>query len=184
GDEMTRTRYVEGMPAFTVYAYDFVGLDDMGDPLIKLADGSITKQPNVAEIKDMKYMGTYQPVWTGGVSNMFQYKGFAVSANVIYKLGHIMRRDALGFYSGRLINRSSTPFTTGNINSEFLDRWKQPGDEASTNIPSYVANSAISESRRDVNYYTDGDINVVSASYIKLRNISFIYNMPQSLISA
>ena len=106
-----------------------------------------------------------------------------------------MRRDVgpgmyLGStYSGRMILHGNilnsayqSGFTGGQLHPDFLNRWKQPGDETKTNVPSYVANQSESMSRRDVEYYRKADINVVSASFIKLRDITLSYNLPKALL--
>lgn len=179
GATMVSSQFVEGYSAFAIFAYRFAGLDNLGDPQIALADGTVSKGADVAGVNDVKFMGTYQPVWSGGVSNTFTYKNFSLTANAVLNLGHVMRRDANTFYTGRTSHRQ-LDFTTGNLHPEFLDRWKQPGDEARTNVPSYVSGPA-SDARRTIAYYTNGDINVVSASFIKMRDITLAYSLPASL---
>jgi hypothetical protein len=83
-----------------------------------------------------------------------------------------MRKIDSDFYSGRLFQ---------NIQNGFENRWKNPGDEDNTNIPSYVANSYENASRRYMPFYVYSDINVVSASYIKLRDLSLSYTLPKSV---
>ncbi len=177
--------YLEGFPAFGLFAYNFVGLDELGDPQIRLEDGSVTKTPNAAKAKDVLFKGTYQPIWSGGLANIFNYKRFTLSANAIFNLGHVMRKDVNTVYTNRLYHSNvlRDGLTTGNLHSDFARRWKQPGDELTTNIPSYVSNSSLSYSRRDIQYYTYSDINVVSASYIKLRDITLGYSLPASLMN-
>lgn len=188
GRQRAQESYVAGYPAFAVFAYQYAGLDNMGDPQIKLADGTVTKVPNVSKPEDVKFMGTYQPVWSGGLSNMFNYKNFGLSINTIFNLGHVMRKEDLSDrlpYTDRLThsNLSYDGFTTGNVNANFANRWKKAGDELLTNIPSYVANTSVSLTRRDVSYYELADINVVSASYLKLRDITLSYSLPKSLVN-
>lgn len=183
-------QYLTGYPAFAIFAYRYAGLDELGDPKISLADGSVTKIRSGALPEDIVYMGTYQPVWSGGFTNFFKYKAFSLTANAVFNLGHVMRRDVSGFYYPYASNRpvhgavvggsDNSGFVGGQINPEFLKRWKNPGDEATTNVPSYVANSSLSESRRDLSYYSRGDINVVSASFIKLRDITLSYSLPKA----
>ncbi|RZM15422.1 MAG: TonB-dependent receptor [Pedobacter sp.] len=175
-------QYVEGFPAFAVFAYDFAGLDALGDPRIALADGTVTKALNAAGVGDVKYMGTYQPVWSGGISNVFTYKQFSLSANAVLNLGHVIRRDVNRYFTGRLTHTTNT-FTTGNVHEDFASRWRQQGDELNTNIPSFVSNTALSDSRRNLNYYILGDDNVVSASYIKMRDITLAYSLPNLITS-
>ncbi|WP_185960630.1 SusC/RagA family TonB-linked outer membrane protein [Pedobacter westerhofensis] len=174
-------QYVAGYPAFAVFAYEYAGLDNLGDPQIRLADGTVTKSPNVALVDDARYAGTYQPVWSGGVTNVFSYKQFTLSVNAVLNLGNVMRRDVNNIYTGRL-SHNTLDFTGGNLNSEFASRWKQPGDEARTSIPSFVSNTSLSSSRRDASYYTLSDINVLDASFIKMRDITLAYSLPGSVI--
>jgi hypothetical protein len=169
-------QYVPGYSAFSLFAYRFAGLDNLGDPQIKLANGTVTKTPATYSANDLVYMGSTIPTMNGGFSNTFRYKSVSIAANMIYSLGAVMRRDVNTFYSGRLA--SSTGFG-GNINSDFANRWKVPGDEAKTDIPSYVAGFT---SRRNLSYYTLADINVVSASYVKLRDVTLSYNFSRKLL--
>nr|WP_121271990.1 SusC/RagA family TonB-linked outer membrane protein [Pedobacter schmidteae] len=183
-----RQQYVENYPAFTLFAYKFAGLDQLGDPQIELADGTITKTPNVGKVSDVVFMGTYQPVWSGGMANVFNYKSLSLSANAIFNLGHMMRKDVNKYYTGRLLHgnieslSTGSGFKGGNKHADFANRWKQPGDELLTNIPSYLANASLSTTRRDTEYYTYSDINVVSASYIKLRDVTLSYRLPALLV--
>lgn len=180
--DRTGQNYVAGYPAFALFAYEYAGLDNMGDPQIRLADGTVSKTPYVGKPEDVKFMGTYQPVWNGGLSNVFTYGGLSLSANIVYSLGHVMRKDVTDSFSGRIthVNEAGTGFgfKTGNLLADFADRWMNPGDEQRTNVPSYEVNSSDSQSRRDITYYSRADINVVSASYIKMRDITLSYSLP------
>lgn len=171
---------VIGYNTSALFAYRYAGLDNMGDPQIRLADGTITKMPGVGKVEDLVYMGTTQPPFNGGFTNTFRYLQFSLSANMIYNLGGVMRRNANDFFSGRLTG-SAASFSSGNVNAEFADRWKNPGDELTTDIPSYVASYT---DRRNEAYYTFADINVISSSYIKLRDVTLSYSLPPMLLKA
>jgi TonB-linked SusC/RagA family outer membrane protein len=170
---------VVGYPMSSMWAYRFAGLDNMGDPQIYLDNKTVSKQYNIAQVADLKYMGTKQPPVYGGITNMFGYKGFNLSLNMVYHMGALMRRPVNDMYTGRLADRPT--FSGGNTRTFFLDRWKKPGDEAFTNVPSYVAGWD-SYTRRNIDYYTMGDINVVSASYIKLRDVTFSYELQNKVL--
>lgn len=194
GIDQVRASYVTGFPAFALFAFKYAGLDAMGDPQVELNDKSITKLPNVTKPEDIVFMGTYQPVWSGGFSNTFRYKAFSLSANAIFNLGHVMRRDVgpnyflSGNYSGRLINHGNVLGQSDNsgvfaqLHPDFLDRWRNPGDELLTNVPAYVANQSESLTRRDVLYYRYADINILKASFIKMRDITLSYSLPKTLL--
>jgi len=178
--------FAEGYPAFALFAYDFAGLNNEGNPQIRLSDGTVTADYNAAQVQDVIYAGTYQPVWNGGLSNDFRYKGFGLNMNIAYSLGHVMRRDVNNFYTGRLDPGnvvSNGGLNAGNLNAEFANRWKQPGDENFTDIPAFISDLYTSYITRNTLYYINGDNNVVSASYIKLRDITLSYNLPKTLIS-
>ncbi|WP_158618143.1 SusC/RagA family TonB-linked outer membrane protein [Chitinophaga lutea] len=188
-------QYVTGFPAFSIFAYRYRGVDNLGDPLIELGDKTVTKQRNAAGLDDIVFMGTYQPVWSGGVTNTFHYRNFTLTANAVLNLGHVMRRDVRHSYffttpysgmvrHGNVVSTNfNTGFTGGQFHPIFLERWKQPGDEAHTDVPSYVPNAAVNNSRRDVNYFLYADRNVLSASYIKMRDITLSYALPRSILS-
>lgn len=173
------TTIVPGLPLQSLFAYRYAGLDGLGDPQIILHDGTITKKYNAAKADDLKYMGTLVPSFNGGLSNTFRFNGISLTANLVYSLGNVMRRDVNQFYNGRLTNDG---FRSGNIAPSFLERWKKPGDEALTDIPSYVAANKINATRRNTAYYTLADINVVSASYAKLRDITLSYTFSPGIL--
>lgn len=163
-----------------LFAYRYAGLDNTGSPQIKLADGTITKKRGVAKPDDLVYMGTTVPVYSGGLSNSFRYKALTLSANMIINLGNVMRRDVNTVYNSRITG--SAGMFNGNLNTYFLDRWKVAGDEGHTNIPAYLPVEPIGTNGRDLNYYMQSDINVVSASYIKLRDLTLSYALPAKIL--
>ncbi|MGF1923929.1 MAG: SusC/RagA family TonB-linked outer membrane protein [Bacteroidia bacterium] len=161
-----------GYPAYTLFAYQYAGLDNTGAPQVILADGSISRNRTITTPADIKYMGTTQPVYNGGLTNNFQYKNFTLSANMVYNMGHVMRRQRDLMFGGQLRR---------NVSVDFLNRWKNPGDEAFTDIPPYLTNAAANIAQVETSYFTQGDVNVVSASFVKLRDITLFYDVPQFL---
>ncbi|MBS1602371.1 MAG: SusC/RagA family TonB-linked outer membrane protein [Bacteroidetes bacterium] len=162
-----------GRPAFTVFAYNYAGLNASGDPQIKQATGKVTSAATASTSDDVLYMGSSQPSWTGGLSNTFLYKGFYLGINISYNMGHVLFRDANTFWSGVMYDNS--------MSSEFANRWKAPGDEARTNIPRYAGSNAI-DNNRLTDYYTHGNTNVFNASYAKIRDITLSYNLGKQII--
>jgi len=171
-----------GYSAFPIFAYDFVGLNNEGSPEIRLADGSTTSEQGAANFEDLLYMGSYQPKWSGGFTNSFSYKDLTLTANMIYNLGHVMFIDTPNetAYSGVPLEGVRNSFIHGNVHADFANRWQEPGDETNTNIPGYTPLS--NSLNRDIRYYKYGDINVTSASYVKLRDISLSYSLPNAVV--
>ncbi|MFC3196718.1 SusC/RagA family TonB-linked outer membrane protein [Parapedobacter deserti] len=169
---------VEGHQPFSLFAYRYAGLDGQGDPTIRLADGSTTKEPSVARIGDLVNAGSTTPLIRGGLSNFFRYRQFGLDVNIVYSFDFVLRRDVNTFYTDRA---TATNYSTGNLHQDFLNRWQQPGDEANTDIPAFDP-AADRTSRTDLNYYTAADINVVRGDYIKLRDITLTYDLPASAL--
>ncbi len=178
GDVRVTEQFVEGYNSFALFAYDYVGLNENGDPQIRLADGTITFDPNVTTPEDIKFMGTTQPKWNGGFGNTFRYKNLSLNINTVYSLGHVMRRDVNTFYYGGRLDAANYNFASGNINQEFMDRWQQSGDENFTDVPRHLS---VDDGTRNTNYYVLGDNNVISGSFIKIRDINLIYNLPHTV---
>ena len=162
-----------GRPAYTVFAYNYAGLNTVGDPQIKQADGKVTAAATASTAQDVLYMGSSQPSWTGGLFNTFIYKKFYLAINISYNMGHVLFRDANTFWSGVMYDNS--------MSSEFARRWKAPGDEAKTDIPRYAGSNAIANNR-NTDYYTHANSNVFNASYAKIREITLSYNLGQNII--
>jgi len=181
------TRYAEGYSSYAQWAYRFKGLDNVGDPLVELADGTITKKPNAALASDLVYMGTWQPKLTGGFNNNFRYRNFQLSCNLVYNFGSTIKRDAVGLnaITSSLTGRTSSSggYFFGNMYSDFNKRWKKPGDETITNIPAYIPSSSVASTQRSVGYYANGDINYFDGAYIKMRDLNLSYTLPQQIVS-
>jgi len=183
GNALINSDYVKDYPAFSVFAYRYAGLDNVGDPQVYRADGTITKVRQDTKPEDISYMGVYQPVWSGGLSNSFRYKNFGFTVNMVYNLGHVMFRDVNQTYTvnnnGSFIANQN--FQSGNLHADFANRWKVAGDELKTDIPSFLSDAGANEGR-DLQYYIRADRNVVSASYIKIRDMAFSYQVPDNMI--
>lgn len=172
-------QYYPGYAMTPMFGYRYGGLDETGDPLLKLADGTTTKTPTAATVDDAVYIGSQIPKYNGGLTNRFRYRNFSLSVNMIYNLGHYMRRDINNRYNGR-ITATQANFIAGNLHPDFLQRWQQPGDEARTDIPKYIPGEIPFLSTRNLDYYLYADRNIVSASFIKVRDITLSCNLPST----
>lgn len=167
------TPFFVGRPAYTVFAFDYAGLNAAGDPQIRQADGKILATKNGSKAEDALYMGSSQPNLTGGLFNTFQYKGLQLGINISFNTGHVLFRDFNTYWQ--------EPLFGNNMHSEFANRWKVAGDENKTDIPRYAANSAIANNR-NTSYYGYANTHAFDASYAKIREITLSYSLPQSMI--
>jgi TonB-linked SusC/RagA family outer membrane protein len=173
GTDMINSTFAEGKPAYALFEFLYGGLNASGDPQIIQADGKLLSEKNGSKPEDVHLAGTSQPIWTGGLFNTFSYKGFQLGVNISFNLGHVLFRD---------FNRVwSEPLYQNNIQPEFVNRWKVPGDENKTNIPRYAYNSSIANARNDF-YYEYSNLNSFNASYAKIREITLSYSLARGFI--
>lgn len=164
--------FVEGYSAYSIFAVDWAGLDENGNPQVYNSEGEIISLLQDLEVEDIMHVGTTQPVFSGGINNTFRYKSWELSSLIVYNLGHKMRDAVNQFYTGRLRT---------NIPVYFENRWKEPGDENVTNVPVYIADAGL-HGNRSTSLYTLSNIHILNAGYFKIRDITLAYNLPQSVI--
>ncbi|WP_431294431.1 hypothetical protein [Pedobacter sp. P26] len=93
---------------------------------------------------------------------------------MIFNAGNVIRRDVNTKYTG--INARAT-----NYNSDFANRWKKLGDEQFTDIPSFIGNAQQNAARYPW-YYMISNTNVVDGSFVKLRDITLSYDLPENVL--
>lgn len=171
--QQLNTAFVEGYPAYAMFAYNYGGLDETGAPLVRLADGTLTSQTLIAAADDILFMGTFQPVWNGGLMNNFRYKSIRLAVNMVYNMGHVMQRQPDLIFGGQLRR---------NVSADFLERWQSPGDELRTDIPAYITTANPNYGFVNYEYYTRGSVNAIDASFVKLRDVTLFYDLPNSVL--
>ena len=124
---------------------------------------AVSSVTDIDDLSAVPYLGTTVPPFYGSLTNTFRVKDFELSFMFVYNMGHKMRNDINTQYSYRL---------SGNLHNDFAKRWKRPGDEAVTDVPAYYKLDDTSVTESDVlGLYRYADINVLDASYIKLRDL-------------
>ncbi len=158
-----------GVPYDAIYGYQWAGLDDKGQPQVYDSEGNIHVSSSPQKVEDAVYLGTSVPVYTGAVNTNLRYKNWELAAQLLFEGGHKMRNTNIA-YPG-----------LGVTSKDVSRRWRQPGDEAYTNVPRYV-----SPESRDYNYYSSdlyykASIHVQDADNWRLKNLSVTYHIPTSI---
>ncbi len=175
----------KGYPLSAFWSYKFTGLDHLtGYPTFEHAtyedvDGNGSVDPTTFLV----YSGQSEPDFTGGFNTRIRWKGFNLGIDFAAILGA----------KKRLPNPYST-FTNGqmpdifsNLSKELNDRWKQPGDEAHTNIPALYTsivdyyNLNLPNGLYDNIYsmWAQSDVRVADASFLRCTQISLSYSFPR-----
>lgn len=165
-------RAIEGYAIGVFYGREFAGVDPANgnalfniysDDDCKVFDRTTTSYNSASEC----VLGNPNPTFTGGLGNTFTYKGFEL--NVLFQF--VQDIDLYIGGSGRW-SRGSGIYEDNSF-ADQLDAWSPTN--TNTNIPQnrlYVSNGNQNSSR----YVVDG-------SYIRLKNLTFGYALPQNLLA-
>lgn len=166
----------------SIYGYKWAGLSNAGLPQVLDAAG----QPsiyNLGELEAIKDYGSAVPIHSGSFHTSVNYKNFSLSALFIYELGHKVRNTFLPMLTNEYnsgLGGYVTDITA--VNNHIAGSWKQPGDEAFTNVPRVVYEYEPEFNSDSYDIYRYADINILDASNIRLSNISLAYEMPSTII--
>jgi TonB-linked SusC/RagA family outer membrane protein len=157
----------QGNPVYGIYSYRWGGLEPTtGNPQgyvnnnLSTVYASLT---NPSALQDVIYNGPSRPTTYGGWTNNFSYKNITLFVNIGYKFGYYFKRSSIN-YNNVFIGAS-----TGN--EDYLNRWKAPGDESRTSVPSLVYTT---DANRDL-FYNNSEILVEKGDHIRLQDINLSY---------
>lgn len=164
---------VEGLPLYALAAYRWGGLDSQGNPQGYL-NGELSKdytairndvRENNGDTGNARYIGTASPRYFGSWLNEFAYRNFSISFNITYRAGYYFRRQSI-MYDGLI--------SGGAGHSDFGLRWQQPGDEAITDIPSFIYPTTVTN--RDF-FYGLSDVLIEKGDHIRLQFVNLGYTL-------
>lgn len=157
---------LEGKPLYSIYYYDWAGLDPQnGDPMGYL-DGEPSREwakiINSTTKDNVFHAGSARPTSFGAFRNTFSYQSFSLSFNITYRFGYYFRKPALSY---------NTVLTGKGGHGEYAKRWQRPGDELITNVPSMPD---LINTNRD-NFYRFSKVNILKGDHIRLQDIRLDY---------
>lgn len=165
---------LEGKPLNSLYSTDFAYLDESGVAHFYLEEGDTTVATTGLEFEvgDLVYNGPIEAPYTGGISNFFSYKNFELSVLFTYGFGNYLRMQE--------IMESWMYAPDQNLSEELTNAWKEEGDEEFTDIPNI---KQLTGSNTHKDYWNQSDIRVVKGDYLRLKNVTLRYNLPNALLS-
>ena len=158
---------LEGYPLNAAFSFPFYGLDASGNPKAMPDGEDVLSYNTVLNANDpslIRYHGSFSPRMYGSFRNDLRWKRLGLSFNILFKLNYFMRNTALFDGSSGYLSMSAV---------DYPNRWKQPGDENRTNIPSLVYPSNGSRAI----FYTNSDIHIYRADHIRLQDIRIQYEL-------
>jgi TonB-linked SusC/RagA family outer membrane protein len=185
-DYFNGTAFIEGASIGTIYGFSFTGLNPKnGMPLFEGVDNA-NRPASTSLLAFLKPLGTKEAKISGGLNTNIRFKAFSLGANFTYKIGSVRFKN--GAYNSSSVN---IPMPEQNLPAILAERWRKPGDEAFTNIPSFPRNTddgqegyAVSPETGSLSryvMYTNSDVNLVSGSFLRCNNIDFAYRLADRL---
>jgi TonB-linked SusC/RagA family outer membrane protein len=160
-------RYAIGYPLTVKYLYHFTGIDRING----LATFQQSPEDNILnkQGKTPVFIGQY---CFGGISNTITYK--RVTIDLFF---HFVKQT--GYNSGALTTPGRYIPAGSNQPKRFLDRWQTPGDQSTYQKYSNGDFKVISNAEQ----YTQSDAMIEDASFIRLKNVSASWLLPERVIN-
>lgn len=165
---------LEGKPWSAVFAYPFGGLDPTnGNPLGWLSGSSssnYTRLVTPADISELKYFGSGRPTFFGGWRNDLNYKNWSLSVNIAYAAGYYFRKNSIHYNNAFNASMSGIPV----MHSDYQLRWRNPGDELLSNIPSMVYPAVPARDE----FYQYSTALIEKGDHIRLNDVRISWDLP------
>jgi len=178
----------QGYPVGAIFALRSAGLDDEGWPLFYNNAGEKVTATELLKLNSYgastltaeeqrnlyTYMGSSEPLYTGGLLNRWTYKGWELSANLFFNLKMAVRCTP---------SYSPTNYDRGmNSNRDILNRWTT--DNTQTSLPRLM--NSTDRPAEYIQYsefalYSMLDTWVKNVSYVRLQNLRLAYTLPSAL---
>lgn len=126
-------------------------------------DGKLTTADDKTTIRD------FNPQYYGGLQNQFIYKQFQLDL-LFQFVKQINYNEAAFFY---------TPGALRNQPTSIANHWQEPGDSATHQLFTSGVNNAANTAYDN---YMNSDAAISDASYIRLKNITLSYDLPENII--
>ena len=146
-----------------------------GLPLWFTRDGELTYNPVIGAVgeDDRVFQDGGEEDVVGGLGNTISYKGFTFDIFFQYSFGRTIFRTQEFFFG-------TTPIFTTGLLDDIERAWQQPGDV--TDLPRvFIGSTEPGGSTADPRV-TASNNSFQDASYIRLKNVTFSYNLPTSIV--
>ena len=164
-----RDNLVEGYPLNAHFTFKWAGLDpETGNPL-----GFVNGEKSMdyaailvdsTKLEDLIYHGSSIPIYHGSLGNQLKWRNVSLGFRINFFLNYSFSKETLDY--NNLIRNYQT-------HQDFNRRWRKPGDEKTTSVPSFVYPV---DNRRD-NFYRYSEANVIKGDHVRLSQIRLAYSL-------
>jgi len=168
GTDGARSVYRVGEPIGSFYGWFVDGIDPATGGILYVD----TNDDGGLGFDDRTIFGNAQPLHTGGFTNNFSYKGFDMNVFMQWSYGNDVYNQ-----TGAVLEQMAG---YNNQSTDILDRWQQPGDQ--TDVPIAVFNDVTGRFTPGANNTEISDRFLEDGSFLRVKDITLGYSLPQSLI--
>ena len=161
--------YVVGQDLSIIKGYKFTGVNPQTG-LAQFLD--VNNDGNITNPQDQVVIGKTSPDYFGGLSNDFSFKNFQL--NVFFQYSHQQA------FSNGYATIIPVAFG-GNSYTSTLNRWQIPGQIANIQQVTQIYGTPASTA---VNYLYNSSAAIVNSSYLRLKNVSLSYNLPERILKS
>ena len=176
----------DGYPVSSFWAFRFTGLNpEHGGPEFDMTGRELEASVADATLY-MEHAGRLEPTFTSGLSFSMRWKTWALTSGLYLSTGNQT------FMAPPTQVYTSVPSEYNNMSTEWLDRWRQPGDEQHTTVPSLPNRISSARELSFINptdpmkaipynpyeMYAYSTARVVDAWYLRCNNINLSYTIP------
>ncbi len=163
---------VNGQPLYTLYAYRWAGLDPLnGDPQGYYQDQVSKDYAAITgtgyPYTDLRKVGSSIPLLFGSWGNTLEWRNFSLAIRCTFKFRYWFIKESISY---------SNLFSLYRGHSDYLIRWKKPGDEAITTVPSLTYPA---DNNRD-QFYNYAEVLAAKGDNIRLQYINLSYALNTS----
>jgi TonB-linked SusC/RagA family outer membrane protein len=184
--------YKDDYAVSSFWVFDYKGLDpENGRPTFNIPTVDEDNNAEVDAAAYMVYGGKLNPDFTSGLQTSLRYKKFSLLTSMYLSLGG--KKILSSLYTSDMIN--TTPSEYNNLSKDLVNRWRKPGDENHTNIPSLPSADVVyidiptgpvgleysggqSGIESPYTLYNHSTQRVVNTSYLRFQNVSLYYTLP------
>jgi TonB-linked SusC/RagA family outer membrane protein len=168
GKDISNSQFLlrEGYDIQSYYIREWAGVDPAtGEPQWWI-DGSHKDKTTDYRTAQRQLFGSASPKYFGGLTSVFNYKGFDLQGDFVYNYGNLVWDRWITY----AIDGTYPDLNKYALN---LKRWQKPGDV--TDVPQYIFGSTNNSNAFSTRFLYKGD-------FIRLRNLTLGYNMSQELV--
>lgn len=157
-------QYVIGKSINIQKVYNYIGLNTQTG-IYEFED--VNMDGKISSPNDRQTVKDFSPKFYGGLQNQFNLKRWQLD----FLFQYVKQEN------WNSISMLGLPGGMSNKTTEVLNRWQNPGDTGPYQIYSSGTNSLVTAAN---NLYANSNAAITDASYLRLKNISISYNLPEN----